>query len=104
MNNKLLPCSIIIGFLIIYICYSTSNKESFLYNPPNIEELKNDIQQLKNEELKNEENENEEDEELCKYNTKYELSRNENILKPQQFVNIYDSNFGGLLGTTLGTK
>jgi len=102
MNNKLLPCSMIIGFLIIYICYSTSIKETYV--PPNIEELKNDIQQLKNEKNENEENENEEDEELCKYNTKYELSRNENILKPQQFVNIYDSNFGGLIGTTLGTK
>ena len=88
----------IIGFLIIYICYSTSIKETYV--PPNIEELKNDIQQLKNQENENDE----EDEELCKYNTKYELSRNENILKPQQFVNIYDSNFGGLIGTTLGTK
>lgn len=93
MNNKLLPCSIIIGFLIIYMCYSTSIKESYI--PPNIEELKYNIQQFKEE---NEENQE------CKYNTKYELSRNENVLNPQQFVNIYDSNFGGILGTTLGTK
>jgi len=35
---------------------------------------------------------------------KYNLERNNNSLKPEDYVNIYDSNFGGLLGTTLGIK
>ena len=68
----------------------------------NLEKLNYNIKQLNEEtkKLNQELNSNSK----CIYNTKYELLKNDNILRPQHYVNIYDSNFGGLIGTTLGKK
>ena len=98
---------IIILFIItcIIILYSNNIEQ---YTPPKIESLKYDIKEKK--EKKEEEEEEEEEEEKkeeekdnnCRYDTKYNIERHENTFKPEEYVNIYDSNFGGLLGTKLG--
>ena len=63
------------------------------------------ITDLNFETLRNENNESPESKESkgCDYNIKNRIIKDGNVLQQEAYVNIYDSNFGGFLGTTLGT-
>ena len=98
-NNNLIGCLIIFG-LLFYIKCKTSNIETYI--PPNninlnyvtniLDEDKDKDKEIKNETID------------CSYNKTINLIRNDNSIKPEEYVSIYDSNFGGLLGTKFGTN
>ncbi len=126
IKNNVIQLSIILVLIIVIIFLLTIDNFTDTDNfsiPPHIEELDHEqmIPQNKPLELQKPESEikepvgiapdyNKTNERITKENISmvpsnmYRLKTGREGIEQERFVSIYDSNFGGLLGTTLGTS
>ena len=90
---------------MIILCFNNNNIETYI-PPPKIQDLNFEtLRTVSPESPESPEKESPESNESkgCDYNIKNRIIKDGNVLQQESYVNIYDSNFGGFLGTTLGT-